>query len=176
MKQTYYSEPSSSVPAKTNNFQPRKNFSELSLKQKKRNADKIRDFIKSNFGDRDVEAYVDFLSASFPKKQKCSPAGESDEKNDNEKLFDLVKNSEDVVRSIDCIKRKYVTISLEEKVQLLNVYDSVKKALEINEQENATVNDTQIASITHKLIQETGLSNGNKRTISRLNISRLNIE
>ena len=172
LNQTDKSEPSSSVPAKTNTFQPRKNFSQLTLKQKKRNAKKIRELIKSNFGNDDVEAYVDFLSASLPKKQKCSPAGDNDEKNDNEKLFDLVKNSEDVVKSINGIKKRYVTISLEEKVQILNVYDSVKKTLEINEQETAAVNDTQIANITHKLIQETGLPNVNKRTISRLNDSR----
>ena len=83
-----------------------------------------------------------------------------------------MKNSEDVVKSINGIKKRYVTISLEKKVQILNVYDSVKKTLEINEQETAAVNDTQIANITHKLIQETGLPNVNKRTISRLNDSR----
>ena len=59
-----------------------------------------------------------------------------------------------------------------EKVQILNVHDSVKKSLEIIEQENAAVNDAQIASITHKLIQETGLPNVNKRTISRLHNGR----
>jgi sporulation protein YlmC with PRC-barrel domain len=76
LNNTFNSIPNSSVPSKPTSFQSRKNFSQLTIKQKKRNAEKIKEFIEKNFGNDDVQAYIEFMNESNPKKKRLSAVGE----------------------------------------------------------------------------------------------------
>lgn len=75
--------------------------------------------------------------------------------------------------SMESVSNKYVTATLEDRVQILNVFDSVRNSLEIHRPENVVLTEIDVAaSITQELIQETGLPHVNKRTIMRLHHSR----
>ena len=56
------------------------------------------------------------------------------------------------------------------ELSILNVFDSVRKAVETSSEKN--IDDNEIADITHELIRETKLSHVSKRSIEQPNSCR----
>ena len=154
----------SPAPAALTHHFPRKPFLELSEEEKKINVSKFIGLIKSLTGEKDYETHLELLCKLKNKKRKKKSLAEER----SEPLYNAIK---DDPRLKDCLSnRKGKTLSLEEKRQIFNLFDSVRCSLETSSGND--VDDAEVVDITHELIQQTGLSNVSKRSIEQLNSCR----
>ena len=171
-------------------YKTRKSFETVSEKTKKNNAKRILEKLDVMVGEENVTLYLEFASNLNKKCQKSNKNNDdkncnnnnNDDNNDDDNIDDdygklndaelfsktsMIANETNVKEAIKKIGNKYNTTTVEEKIQILNLFDAAKSAC------NSILSDEQICeneiiSMTHELLQETGLSNINKRAISRL--------
>jgi hypothetical protein len=154
----------SSAPAALTHHFRRKPFLELSEEEKKINVGKFIELIKSYTGEKDYESYLELLCTLDNKKRKKKSSAEER----IEAIYNAIKDDPKLKDCLSNIKEK--TTSIEEKRQILNLFDSIRKSLETSSGND--VDDTEVVDMTHELMQETKLSYVSKRSIEQLNESR----
>ena len=161
-------------------FKVRKSIDNLSDRSIKNNGKGILEYVEKTYGLKDTELHITAAYDLIVKKNRRNNTPElrqicyleeEDEikrnKHYDEEIFD---NDMRVVKALRDIKKKNVVMSLEEKCQILTVFDAVKSALK--EIDIADI-DQESAEVSYKLLQShNGLCNVSIRSIVRLNENR----
>ncbi len=161
-----------SPPLLANKFKTRKNVETVSEKTKKKNAKRILDMIDETVGEQNVTMYLDFVNKLNNKRRKVGNENRmTNNENDNDmQLFTnahMIANDFSVKEIIKTMKKKYNTTTNEEKYQIIKLIDAARNACDLILPDEI-ISNNEIVSITHKLMEETGLCNINKRAILRL--------
>lgn len=169
--------PSSEVTIST--FKVRKPIDDLSDRSIKNNGKRILEYVETLYGIEDAELYITAAYDLVLKKNRKNGTPETrtlaylqqeEVKNKMEYDEEIFENDMRVVNALQKIKKKNVTLSTEEKFQVLTVFDAVRTVL--SEIDISDI-DNQTATATLKLIQSyNGLCNMSLRSIVRLNTCR----
>ena len=155
----------------------RKPIDDLSDRSIKNNGKRVLEYVESLYGEEDAELYI---SAAYDRVVKQNRKNgtpelrilnyleeEEAEKKYNEEVF---VNDTRVANALKKIKNKNIVMSMEEKFQIISVFDAVKTILK---ELNITEIDRESAEATLKLIQGyNGICNISERSLLRLNDSR----
>lgn len=160
-------------------FKVRKPIDELSERSIKNNGKRILEYVENFYGIEDAELYITAAYDLVVKKNRKNGTPETrilpfleHEREKKELKYDeeLFENDMRVVNALQKIKKKNVTMSVEEKFQILTVFDAVRAVL--SEIDISDI-DNETAIATFKLIQSyNGLCNISLRSIVRLNTCR----
>jgi hypothetical protein len=116
--------------------------------------------------------YLDSVNKLNNKRLKVENEYEFDNNgNDNDtELFtnaQMIANDFSVKEIMRTMKTKYDTTTSGEKYRILNLIDAARNACNLILPDDI-INDKEIISMTHKLLEDTGLCNINKRAILRI--------
>ena len=144
----------------------------LCQKKQKKNAKRILDMIDETVGEQNVTMYLDFVNKLNNKRRKVGNENRvNNNENDNDmQLFTnahMIANDFSVKEIIKTMKKKYNTTTNEEKYQIIKLIDAARNACNLILPDEI-ISNNEIVSITHKLMEETGLCNISKRAILRL--------
>lgn len=158
-------------------FKVRKPIDDLSDRSIKNNGKRVLEYVESLYGEEDAELYITAAYDRVVKKNRKNGTPElrilnyleeeEAEKKYNEEVF---VNDTRVANALKKIKNKNIVMSMEEKFQIISVFDAVKTILK---ELNITEIDRESAEATLKLIQGyNGICNISERSLLRLNDSR----
>ena len=161
-------------------FKVRKPIDDLSDRSIKNNGKRVLEYVESLYGEEDAELYITAAYDRVVKKNRKNGTPElrilnyleeeEAEKKYNEEVF---VNDMRVANTLKKIKNKNIVMSMEEKFQIISVFDAVKTILK---ELNITEIDRESAETTLKLIQGyNGICNISERSLLRLNDSRDNV-
>jgi hypothetical protein len=155
-----------------NKFKTGKKVETVSEKTKKKNAKRILEMIDDIVGEENVTMYLDSVNKLNNKRLKAENENDFDNNgiNNDIELFtnaQMIANDFSVKEIMKTMKKKYNTTTSEEKYQILNLIDAARNACNLI-LPDGIINDKEIISMTHKLLEDTGLCNINKRAILRL--------
>jgi hypothetical protein len=118
-------------------------------------------------GEENITMYLDFVNKMNNKRKKIKNDNRNVNNENEDDILLLVGNDFSVKEILKTMKKKYNTTTNEEKCQNLNLFGTARSACNLILSDE-TINDGEVMSMTHKLMEDTGLCNISKRAILRL--------